>query len=148
MLIELMDVPELNSFIVVKDNELNAIENPVTRVTVTEFHRYSTAILDYIKSKNIDSNFNYSAVNNQQLQQLRQSPKPFTRPNPSSVRLINVLPRGVTAAQHVEKWREHKLERSNNGNCSYCGSETYGIPTCWYLYLAKRYSKWIPRLGI
>ena len=57
-------MPELNSFIVVKDNELNAIENLVTGVTVTEFYRYSTAILDYMKSKNIDSGFNYSAVNN------------------------------------------------------------------------------------
>ncbi|CRL21891.1 unnamed protein product [Penicillium camemberti] len=114
MLMELIDMPELNSFIVVKDNELNAIENLVTGVT--------------------------------QLRQLEV--KPFTRPNLSSVRLTNAPPRGVTAAQYVEKWREYKPERSNNGNCSYCGSETYGIPTCWYLYLAKRHLRWIPRLGI
>ncbi|KAJ9489623.1 hypothetical protein VN97_g3650 [Penicillium thymicola] len=36
MLIELMEVPELNSFIVVKDNELNAIENPVTMITMID----------------------------------------------------------------------------------------------------------------
>ncbi|KAJ5922443.1 hypothetical protein N7516_010146, partial [Penicillium verrucosum] len=40
MLIELMEVPELNSLIVVKDNELNAIENPVTMITMIGFHRY------------------------------------------------------------------------------------------------------------
>ena len=64
MLMELIDIPELNSFIIVKDNKLNVIENLVIRVTVTEFYRYSTTILDYIKSKNIDSGFNYLAINN------------------------------------------------------------------------------------
>jgi hypothetical protein len=49
MLSQLAEVQELNSFIVVKDNELNAIEKPVQTVTIADFYRYSNAILDYIK---------------------------------------------------------------------------------------------------
>lgn len=55
MLIELMEVPVLNSFIVVKDNELDAIDNPATAITIVDFYRYSTAIQDYIKSTSADS---------------------------------------------------------------------------------------------
>ncbi|KAJ5420288.1 hypothetical protein N7465_002807 [Penicillium sp. CMV-2018d] len=69
MLMELIGVPGLNSFIVVKDNELNAIENPVTAITMIEFYRYSTAIQDYIKSTNADSGIISAAVNNQQRRQ-------------------------------------------------------------------------------
>lgn len=52
MLLELMEVPELKSFIVVKDNELNAVENPVKDITIIDFYRYSTAIQDYIRFTN------------------------------------------------------------------------------------------------
>jgi hypothetical protein len=55
MLSELSDVPELSGFIVVKDNELNAIEKPAETITIIDFYRYSTAILDYVKSSNADS---------------------------------------------------------------------------------------------
>ncbi|KAJ5120431.1 uncharacterized protein N7515_009819 [Penicillium bovifimosum] len=54
MLSELAEIPELSVFILVKDNELNAIEDPVETITINDFYRYSTAILDYIKSRNAD----------------------------------------------------------------------------------------------
>lgn len=60
----MIDIPKLNSFIIIKDNKLNIIKNLIIRVTITKFYRYSTIILDYIKSKNIDSGFNYLAINN------------------------------------------------------------------------------------
>jgi hypothetical protein len=55
ILSELSEVPELSGFIVVKDNELNAIEKPAETITIIDFYRYSTAILDYVKSSNTDS---------------------------------------------------------------------------------------------
>ncbi|KAJ5382606.1 hypothetical protein N7517_000517 [Penicillium concentricum] len=65
MLLELMEVPELRSFIVVKDNEVYAVENPVQHVTIIDFYRYSSAIQDYIKFTNADSpGLVSSAVNN------------------------------------------------------------------------------------
>lgn len=65
MLLELVTVPELQIFIVVKYNELNAIKYPAETITIVDFHRYSTAILDYIKSINADSpGLIFSAVNN------------------------------------------------------------------------------------
>ena len=54
MLIEIMEVPELNSFIIVKENELNTIEYPASFTTVVDFYRYSTAFQDNIKSTNAD----------------------------------------------------------------------------------------------
>ncbi|OQE03959.1 hypothetical protein PENSOL_c001G08214 [Penicillium solitum] len=69
MLMELMEVPELTSFIIVKDNELNAIENPATTIIIIDFHRYSTAIQDYIKFTNADSGIISAAVNNQKRRQ-------------------------------------------------------------------------------
>ena len=41
MLSQLAEVQGLNSFIVVKDNELNAIEKPVQTITIADFYRYS-----------------------------------------------------------------------------------------------------------
>lgn len=35
---ELSDVPELESFIVLKDNELNAIKEPVETIIVIDFY--------------------------------------------------------------------------------------------------------------
>ncbi|KAJ5878380.1 hypothetical protein N7455_001845 [Penicillium solitum] len=57
------------TFIIVKDNELNAIENPATTITIIDFHRYSTAIQDYIKFTNADSGIISAAVNNQKRRQ-------------------------------------------------------------------------------
>ncbi|OQE24192.1 hypothetical protein PENFLA_c010G03600 [Penicillium flavigenum] len=55
MLSELIEVPELSIFIIVKDNELSAVQDPVHNITTIDFYRYSTAILDFIKSSNADS---------------------------------------------------------------------------------------------
>ncbi|KAJ5926178.1 hypothetical protein N7516_007951 [Penicillium verrucosum] len=100
MLIELIEVPELNSFIVVKDNKLNAIENPVTTITMIDFHRYNTAIQDYIKSTSADSFGIMSAVNNdQQRRQSNNPPNPSNPPkpqNPQNARLTNSPPKGTS----------------------------------------------------
>jgi hypothetical protein len=39
-------------FLRIKDNELNAIEKPAKTITIIDFYRYSTTILDYVKSSN------------------------------------------------------------------------------------------------
>ena len=46
---------ELRGFIIIKDNKLNIIKKPTKIITIVDFYRYSTIILDYIKSSNIDS---------------------------------------------------------------------------------------------
>ncbi|CAP80907.1 hypothetical protein PCH_Pc12g12800 [Penicillium rubens Wisconsin 54-1255] len=55
MLLELSDILELSGFIIIKDNELNTIKKPTKTITIIDFYRYSTTILDYIKSSNTDS---------------------------------------------------------------------------------------------
>lgn len=37
-------MPELESFILVKDDELNAVRNPVKDIISTDFYQYSRAI--------------------------------------------------------------------------------------------------------
>ncbi|KAJ5406820.1 hypothetical protein N7465_008104 [Penicillium sp. CMV-2018d] len=68
MLIELSDVPELESFIVLKDNELNAIKDPVETIRVIDFHQYCTAILDHIESHKAKAGIISAAVNNSRRQ--------------------------------------------------------------------------------
>ncbi|KAJ9481006.1 hypothetical protein VN97_g12506 [Penicillium thymicola] len=55
MLSELIVVPEPSAFIAIKDNGLSAVEKPVQTITIIDFCRYSTAILDFDKSSNAGS---------------------------------------------------------------------------------------------
>ena len=55
MLSELTEALELETFVLAKDNELNAVRNPVEDITSTDFYRYSRAIWNYIIPMNAES---------------------------------------------------------------------------------------------
>lgn len=55
MLSELTEALELETFILAKDNESNAVRNPVEDITITDFYRYSRAIWNYIIPMNAES---------------------------------------------------------------------------------------------
>jgi hypothetical protein len=155
ILSELSDMPELSGFIVVKDNELNAIEKPAKTITIIDFYRYSTAILDYVKSSNADSlalsAFKKRITNpSGSLNLSGSSSTPATNSNSNTnnnTTLTNRPPKGVSAEEHVKKWLAHKPERSDNGNCSYCGKR-HGVSRCFYLCPKLRYPGWIPSPGL
>jgi hypothetical protein len=48
MFSELMEVSELKTFILAKDDELNAVRNPVEDITSADFYRYSREIWNYV----------------------------------------------------------------------------------------------------
>ena len=148
MLLELSDIPELSGFIVVKDNELNAIEKPAKTITIIDFYRYSTAILDYVKSSNTDS-LALSALKKRITNLSGSPPTPATNSNTTNNNntLTNKPPKGVSAEEYIRKWLAHKLERSDNGNCSYCGKR-HRVSRCFYLYPELRYLGWILSLGL
>lgn len=149
MLMELRDVTELESFIVLKDNELNAVKDPVEEITIVDFHHYCTAILDHIASLNDKTGIISAAVVNQR-RQFNNNPNNNTTNNSNSTppRLTNAPPRGVNAHEHAKRWKAHKPERSNNGNCSYCGTLGHGVQMCWYLHPELRWATWRGRAGI
>jgi hypothetical protein len=124
-------MPELSGFIVVKDNELNAIKKPAKIITIIDFYRYSTTILDYIKSSNVDS-LALSALKK------RTNPPTPTIPTNNNTALTNKPLKGVSAEEYIKKWLAYKLERSDNGNCSYYGKR-HGVSRCFYLYPKLRY---------
>ena len=137
-------MPELSGFIVVKDNELNAIKKPAKIITIIDFYRYSTTILDYIKSSNVDS---------LALSALKKRANPPTIPATNSntnnnTTLTNRPLKGVSIEEYVKKWLAHKLERSDNGNCTYYGKRTHGVSKCFYLYPNLRFLEWILSLGL
>jgi hypothetical protein len=52
---ELMEVPELQSFMAVKDNEPDGMRDPMSIITVAGFQRYCMLIEQHIKMTNADS---------------------------------------------------------------------------------------------
>ncbi|CAP92157.1 hypothetical protein PCH_Pc13g10880 [Penicillium rubens Wisconsin 54-1255] len=56
----LMEVPELETFILAKRNELDAVRNPVEDITSTDFYRYSRAIWNYIIPMNAESQTSFT----------------------------------------------------------------------------------------
>ena len=148
MLSELSDVLELSGFIVVKDNELNAIEKPAKTITIIDFYRYSTAILDYVKSSNTDS-LALSALKKRitNLSGSLSTPVSNSNTNNNNTTLTNKPLKGVSAEEYVRKWLAHKPERSDNGNCSYYGKR-HGVSRCFYLYPKLRYLGQILSLGL
>jgi hypothetical protein len=147
MLLELSDMLELSGFIVIKDNELNAIKKLAKIITIIDFYRYSTVILDYIKSSNTDS-LALSALKKRTTNLSRSPPILATNSNTNNNNtLINKPLKGVSVEEYMKKWLAHKLERSDNGNYSYCGKR-HGVSRCFYLYPKLRYLGWILALGL
>ena len=56
MFSELREMPELRNSIILKENEneLDAVQPPMEDVTIIHLYQYSTAIWDYIKSRNAE----------------------------------------------------------------------------------------------
>lgn len=148
ILLELSDIPELSGFIVIKDNELNAIEKPAKTITIIDFYRYSTIILDYIKSSNIDS-LALSTLK-KRITNLSRSPSTLaTNSNTTNnTTLTNRPPKGVSTEEYIKKWLAYKLERSDNGNCTYYGKRRYRVSKCFHLYPNLRFLDWILSLGL
>ena len=144
ILSELSDILELSGFIVIKDNELNAIEKPTKTITIIDFYRYSTTILDYIKSSNIDS---LALSTFKKRANLSRSPNLSGSPSISAANsntnnnttLINKPLKGVSTEEYIKKWLAHKLERSDNGNCTYYSKRRHGVSKCFYLYPNLRF---------
>jgi hypothetical protein len=139
ILSELSDILELSGFIVIKDNELNAIEKPAKTITIIDFYRYSTTILDYIKSSNTDS-LALSTLKKRITNPSRSLSTPVSNSNTNNnnTTLTNKPPKGVSAEEYIRKWLAHKPERSDNGNCSYYGKR-HGVSRYFYLYPKLRY---------
>ena len=148
ILLELSDIPELSGFIVIKDNELNAIKKPAKTITIIDFYRYSTIILDYIKSSNIDSLA--LSTFKKRIANLSRSPNlsgSFSTPTTLATNsnttnnnntLINKPLKGISTKEYIKKRLAYKIERSNNGNCSYY-SKRHGVSRYFYLYPKLRY---------
>jgi hypothetical protein len=144
ILSELSDIPELSGFIVIKDNELNAIEKPAKTITIIDFYRYSTTILDYVKSSNADS-LALSTLKKRTNPPIPTTPA--TNSNTNNIALTNKPPKGVSTEEHMKKWLAYKPKRSDNGNCSYY-SKRHGVSRYFYLYPNLRYPGWILSLGL
>ncbi|CAP98387.1 hypothetical protein PCH_Pc22g10990 [Penicillium rubens Wisconsin 54-1255] len=146
ILLELSDIPELSGFIVIKDNELNTIKKPIKTITIIDFYRYSTTILDYIKSSNINSlalsTFKKRIANLSRSPNLSGSPTiPATNSNTTNnnTTLINKPLKGISTEEYIKKWLAYKLEKSDNRNCTYYSKRRYKVSKYFYLYPNLRY---------
>ncbi|OQE91522.1 hypothetical protein PENNAL_c0009G05698 [Penicillium nalgiovense] len=95
MLLELVEVPELSGFIVVKDNELSAVQNPVQSITIQQKKRLLSTNTQPTKSMTNSNNSNNNNNNN------------------ISKRRTNEPPKGVSVEDYVRKWLAHKSEKSD-----------------------------------
>jgi hypothetical protein len=139
MLLELSDILELSGFIIIKDNELNTIKKPTKTITIIDFYRYSTTILDYIKSSNTDS-LALSTLKKRITNLSRSPPTPATNSNTTNnnIALTNKPLKGISIEEYIKKWLAYKLERSDNGNYSYY-SKRHRVSRYFYLYPKLRY---------
>jgi hypothetical protein len=131
----------LNSFIIVKDNKLNAIDKLVQTITITDFYRYSIAILNYIKSSKADS-IALSAIKSQ------STKSGSSNISNSNKRRTNKPLKGISIEAYIKKWLSHKLEKSDTRCYLYYRKPSYRVKSYFYLYLEKRSENWKPLLNI
>ncbi|CAP80123.1 hypothetical protein PCH_Pc12g04960 [Penicillium rubens Wisconsin 54-1255] len=117
ILLELSDIPELSGFIVIKDNELNAIKKPAKTITIIDFYRnidslalstFKKRIANLSRSPNLSGSFSTPTT---------LATNSNTTNNNNT--LINKPLKGISTKEYIKKRLAYKIERSNNGNCSY-----------------------------
>ena len=120
-----------------KDNKLNTIDKLVQTITITDFYRYSIAILDYIKSSKADS-IALSTIKSQSRKSGSSSASNSNNTSTSKRRTNKPL-KGISVEVYVKKWLSYKLEKSDTRCYLYYRKLGYSVKNCFYLYLEKRY---------
>ncbi|KAI3281062.1 hypothetical protein DTO002I6_9976 [Penicillium roqueforti] len=142
MVNQLQEITELRSSIEIKNNELKSIKNPAAEMTIQDFFLYCSEMQDKVKEFNIDGGVSASATKAPKGQQNNR------QVSSEKTKLTNAPPYGKHARKHVEEWRNHKTQRTANGNCSYCGGQGHDAKDCFYLVADERPQNWKPKPGL
>ncbi|KAJ5795080.1 hypothetical protein N7457_001679 [Penicillium paradoxum] len=129
---QLGTVPALSNFVGRRNDRLalEGVKELSTRFTLEDLLEYSQDAIDEINLKGLDEEGGSSqvAATNQQKGQRQQNQK-----QQGQERLMNYPPGKKPYWKHAEEWRNHKMQKSANGNCSFCDKPGRGAKSCYHL---------------
>ncbi|KAJ5836274.1 hypothetical protein N7447_002300 [Penicillium robsamsonii] len=137
MVAQLYEIPELRGSIEIKNNELKSIVDPAMTLTTNDFFKYCQEMIDKIKEIRLDEGLAASGTNRNR--QAKSDKKD---------RLMNAPLKGKSIKDHIKEWRNHKVQRSTNGACSYCGTNGHDAKDCYHLVREDRPASWKPKPGL